>query len=130
MQAERWDPIRHGDLIASWSRARFGDGAPFQRDVLPPTGVVVGGIVAAFLMKTDASVAYIDNIISDPTSDAEARSLALDAAIEALTAEAVWSGFGLVVCVTGVPTLARTLRAHGWTSLAGEASYLARRVGC
>ena len=63
MAIERWDPALHMATIQGWYS---GHGwPPVQHDEIPPLGWV-NGCVAVWAMRTETSIALVENLISDP----------------------------------------------------------------
>lgn len=76
---------------------------------LPPSGFLClfGGIPvsAGFLYKTDADIAVISNLISDPDAHQPIRRESVDFLIGSMIMVAEQSGFGMVNVAANIPSL-------------------------
>lgn len=87
--------------VVAWHQAR-GLLVP-PASTYPPTGVIVPGVAAGFLVKTDTSMAQIDGLISNPL--ATGRQIAISQIIDRLVELAKEAGFRHVMGVTMVPSV-------------------------
>lgn len=89
-----------------WKERQFP--APDLR-LLPPTGIVVTHhetpIAAGFLFKTDAKIATIGHLVSDPRSETGIRSDATNYLLFLLLDHARKAGFKAITGATNVPRL-------------------------
>lgn len=76
--------------LAEWWAARK---IVMAEDVLPPTGFIVPGIAAGFLIKTDTSCCIIEPFIANPRANKEDRDAALNKIMLDLIEEARFLGF-------------------------------------
>lgn len=94
-------------VLLEWWRARKFP-AP-DPELLPPTGIVVthheSPIVAGFLFKTDAKIATIGALVSDPRSDIGKRSEATNYLLFLLLDHARKAGFKAITGATNLPRL-------------------------
>lgn len=107
-------PYRTSDLpeIQSWTQARG-----LQTKQKPSmVGAIEPGVAVGFLYITDSNVAIIDYFVSNPAATKEARSLALSAILESLTALARELGFELLWAVSDSENMARRGIEQGWTA--------------
>lgn len=66
--------------IASWYRKR-GQKMPAD-NLLPPSGLWVPGLAAAWLIKTDIAITWIEHLITNPDADPVHRANSLDQIIQ------------------------------------------------
>lgn len=126
MQAEAWDPSVHVPMVTGWIRAReLGEDAG-DVALLPPTGLVVGGIAAGFVYMTNGGVAFIDSFMTDPASSKADRSEALDTLMVLLVAQAKELGYAVVIGTTTAQPLADRFHQHGFS--VSDGFYVVRRV--
>lgn len=116
LTAEPYKPLHHAPTVALWCVIRkWPQPNPL---LLPPTGVVISArgkpIVAGFLFKTDAKIATISGILSDPYSDKQVRGEALDYLILALADLGREAGFILISGGTNIPTLQARYKRLGF----------------
>ncbi len=124
---ERWDPARHVPVVAGWIRARGMGTDAGDTSLLPSTGFVVDGIVAGFLYRTDAALAFIDSFVGDPNAGRDARGAALDVLISALQAEARRLGYTAIAGTPSIPSVIERFRTNGYRLIDG-CSYAIRRM--
>lgn len=106
MNIFRYAPENYSILV-EWAHGRkYVLPRPSQ---LPPTGIIVidatkkQGHCAAFLFKTDAKMAVIGAIISNPEADKVERQKSVDFAMEYLSDLAKKEGFETVVISSNIP---------------------------
>lgn len=97
-----------------------------DKSLFPRTGYIVDGVAAGFVYFTDSAVAIIDCYISNPASDPDARSDALDAITRALLATAKFHKCSLVKCDTHLEAIKRRAVAHGFKAGAQYVSFSMR----
>lgn len=115
-------PILRDDLgqIAQWASQR---GLMADPDGwLPPTGYWVPGVLAAWMYRTDAQVALIDNVIANPMTEAEERRLAMHAVSEAIADQARREGFRWLRGLTAYGSVAKNGAEAGY--LVSEPKYM------
>jgi len=122
----------HFELIKSWFIKRnFPHPDPA---FLPQLGIVAckNGIpvAAGFLFLTDANLAMIGNLSSDPDSLGADRNSALDCLIEGLSFSALARGFAMVSCATNLPGLSERFKRRGFEQTDENVSHLRRRSVC
>lgn len=66
---------------------------PIPVEFLPKTGYIIPNYCAGFLYKTDSKIAIMEFIISNPLTDKDKRSVALDLLINSLCNKAKEDGF-------------------------------------
>jgi hypothetical protein len=123
---QRYDEATHLPVIEGWIRAR-GIGEDQGVPLLPPTGFVADGIVVAFLYKTDAPLAYVGSIMSDPATTAAHRRAAIEAVLEAVRAEALRCGYAAIAGTPSRPTLIERFRDAGYHTVP-DCAYAIRRT--
>lgn len=98
--------------IKSWYLKR---GIVFDTSYLPKFGLIADGICAGFLYRTDSTLAVVGNLVSDPDSDRETRSQALDLLIEMLYSRARFEGFKRVTAASNLNSVKKRLVSLGFT---------------
>lgn len=101
------------EQVRSWLEAR--NMKVFHPAILPSTGFIIDNNAVVFLYKTDSDLCYLENLITNPSSDSAARDKAINLIIEAAFNEANRLGFKFVMSVTDVPAViarALSLNAH------------------
>lgn len=104
-------------LIFNWWKKRGVQ--PQEPDFLPPTGFVLEHngekLCAGFLFKTDAKIAVIGHMVSNPeVTNKEIRSQAIDLLIQRLIHEARYYGFRAVSCSSNVDRLNLRYESFGF----------------
>ena len=74
-------------------------------DCLPATGLIIDGLCAGFLFKTDSSIAWLSWVIGNKNSDKETRTEAIKQLILGLKQEAKNQGFKHIFSATVHPNL-------------------------
>ncbi len=69
--------------VNSWYYKRKGENFPMR--YLSPTGVIVPGIAAGFLIQTDAHFGILEPFISNPEASREDRDMAINMILKKLT---------------------------------------------
>lgn len=101
--------------MAEWYRAR-GDAVPAE-DTLPGTGLIVPGVAAGFLFRTDSAFCLLDGFVTSRDAPAKERHRALGAIVDALTEEAKALGFRCVVGLTRSSGMAKLVRRRQFSDL-------------
>jgi hypothetical protein len=97
--------------IRSWASAR---GLP-RLGLLPPTGFIVDGVFAAYLVKTDTDVAFVEAYVTNPAASSADRSEAIDLVTQRLFEEARSCGFTTVLALTeNQGLISRAVERHGF----------------
>lgn len=116
-------------LKSWWDERSFPPALP---EFLPPTGLLVASedlsLCAGFLFKSDANIAIIGNLVSNPSAPKEVRSKALDSLIDILTCLAKKDGFGLVSCATNLVKLMPRFEALGFAKMDEQVSHFGRML--
>jgi len=116
MYLRSYIPFHHEKLVKQWWESR--QNIEFPARLLSDTGMVAyhesRPVAAAFLYLTNSKVAWIGWPISDPESDAEVRSEALNAVFENLQSEARRNGHELIFTISGIPALQKRLEGLGY----------------
>jgi hypothetical protein len=113
MKVERYDPERHRQWLRAW--LDWHDERPVAPELLPPTGFVVPELAMGFLYETDAKVALIEVLISNPLASREARGQALDVVVETIIEEARTRGFARLLGYTALPAVVSRAERHGFS---------------
>lgn len=103
-------PVDNLDLadLSRWYEAR-GQGR-VRRDMLPHHGVMVPGVAAGFLYRTDSGICILDGYVTNPEAPVTKRAEALREITDFLLESARFGGasYCMALCKTrGVEKLAR-----------------------
>lgn len=98
--------------ICSWWTAHGW--APIAEDLLPRTRLVIEGLCAGFLYKTDSNFAVLEWVVGNPKADKGQRRIALDLLIQGLLKVAKESGFTTVWTQLEHPALIERYENHGF----------------
>lgn len=116
----------HG-VLARWWDAHSWPVIP--HDALPSTGMIACAeepVCAAFLYKTDSSIAWMEWFISDPQAEKRHVSIGLDMIIEELSAFAKEQGFKTIFTSMHHRGLIRRLERHGFKTQDTDVTQLMR----
>jgi hypothetical protein len=116
------------DIIVNWFNDRNFDYPKIS--LLPPTGILLShdkkDIAAGFLFKTDANVAVIGNLISNPYTDKKIRQKAINYILEILSKIAKDGKFELVTCATNIEKLGSRFEELGFLKTDTNVSHYGR----
>lgn len=97
--------------IVPWYEAR---GYKPSKDMIPPTGFIVPGVAAGFLMKTDTGACILEPFIANPETSKIERNNAINAIMVDLIKEARVLGFSRIFGFSSnEPMIERALK-HGF----------------
>lgn len=88
------------ETLCEWMNDRERRVSPAEQ--LPPYGWIVEGIAYASLMRTDCSVAFIENFVTNKKASKEARLAASDLIFQELEKEALGQGFKVLAGYTSI----------------------------
>lgn len=131
MKCEHFSEEKHYPSMALWWHERqFPATPPF---LLPKTGLVMLGtneepICAGFLYATDGGFAILDHIVSDPNSDKEERSQALDIVILNLVDIAKMNKVRVVSAASNHPALVERYEKLGFTRYDQDVTHLGKEI--
>lgn len=98
------------DQIQEWLKRR--QMKVFHPNILPKAGFIVDEVAAMFLYETDSDICYLENLVSNPYINSEARDHAISLIVEAAFAYAVMQGFKFVMSITDHPqVIKRAIRS-------------------
>ena len=103
---------QYGGEVDSWLDARGMARAPGH--LLSGNGLIVPGVAAGWLYRTDSSVCLLDHFITNPAAALGARGAALNAITEQLLRAAQGFGARLVVALTHDTSIYRRARLLGF----------------
>lgn len=103
------------ETILEWSFVR--DMNPPPKWSVPETGIVVEGIAMGFLILTNNRCGILDFFISNPTSDKNIRSRALDEITSKLIELAEDMHVKTLLCNSQHPAIKARAIKHGFNSL-------------
>lgn len=119
MRVERWNPAIHLELLSEWLRGRDQAPGAGEPGLYPPTGFVVERCAVGFLYVTNAPlVAYMDGVVTDPSSSMRQRFHAIDRLCAELLKEADRCGIELVFVSTNVKGLIDICKRNGCVTYA------------
>lgn len=109
--------IRHFEesdyqLLCSWWNGHKW--APVSLEMLPKIGYVVDDVCAGFIYINDSKLCHLEWLISDPKSDKEKRSKALDLLIDTLCFTAKEYGCSAVFTATAHKNLIERYKKNGF----------------
>lgn len=125
MQVRKYERYDYYTLVEWWSQHSWK--AP-SINMLPKTGFIVENICAGFLYKTDSEIAWLEFIISNPVSDKEERSQALDLVINSLVEEAKLSGFKAIFTSVEHKKLIERYKEHGFVESDKDMTNMVKRL--
>jgi hypothetical protein len=112
-----------------WEERNFPSPPP---EFLPPTGLLVKYedtiVCAGFLFKTDAKVACIGHLISNPSTPGVIRNSALNLLLVSLESIARKEGFGMISSSTNLERLMRRYEKLGFIKTDDNVSHFGRIV--
>jgi hypothetical protein len=115
LEVRSYNPTDYNMLSVWWNAHKW---PPMPEQFLPPTGRVVEingkPVCAGFLYKTDSAFAWLEWLVSDPSSGKMERSQALDSLIAALISDAQALGFQAIHTSARHPGLIDRYQAHGF----------------
>lgn len=108
-----------------WYRAHGQ--APVRRDMLPTTGFIVPGVAVGFLYRTDAQLALVHHVVTNPAAGLRARHRAVRAIVGACQDTARGLGLREILTWSDVPSIVRVAgRAGG--RVVGEVTLVAQAL--
>jgi hypothetical protein len=112
--------------INAWYAARGLPEVPSH--ALPEIGFLVPGIAAAFLYRTDSSIAFMDGAVTCPTAPLRERFAAIHGIGEALVEKAHALGIGKLLIFTQRHGMASAMKRIGFQD-GGTYGLLSRKAG-
>lgn len=107
--------------IAMWHIAR--DQKPLIETCYPPTGYILEGVAAAWLTKTDAGIALIENVVTNTEIVPEEREIGLTHIINFLSKIAKDEGFKYLLGFSRIPKIGFYAKAIGGFPIAEVTLY-------
>lgn len=131
MKCEMFLEDEHYPIIALWWHEHKFPATPAF--LLPKTGLVMLGkddqpLCVGFLYSTDGGFAAMDHIVSDPSSDKEERSLALDTLILNLFEIAKMNGARMVSAASNHPALVERYEKLGFKRYDEGVTHLGKEI--
>jgi len=90
---------------------------PPPQDCLPPIGVIIDNVAAGFLVKTDAKVAMIEHVVTNPRAESELREQALNEINDELSFLAKKAGFKYLYGDTNFKEISDRAHRYGFKSI-------------
>lgn len=127
-EARLFDRGIHQHLIFQWFAERQMD--PPDMKQLPRTGVVIfvgdRAMAIGFLIRTDAGIAVIDRLVTNPKVEVEERHKALEHLVGVLAHTAMREGFNEIVLSTNLAKLWPRFEKMGFTECLKNVSVFRR----
>lgn len=101
----------------------------FPEGWLPPTGLIVEGIIAAFLYMTDSKIAIIENVISNPAASQADRKHWLLQIASQLEATACERGFRYLTGSTCNRSIEDTAKQLQWNLTKFNNALMVKTIG-
>lgn len=99
--------------VNAWHAARGLP--PLSAEVLPVFGLLIDGVAAGWLYRTDApAICLLDGLVTNPAAPLRARSRAVRSIVEGLTAGAKAGGARSVIAFTKRPSMHRFISRLGF----------------
>lgn len=122
-----FEPAKHLQEINQWCQGwqmqEFPDGW------LPPTGLIVRGIIAAFLYMTDSKIAIIENVISNPAASKQDRKRCLLQVARELEVIAIDRGFRYLTGSTCNRSIEDTAKQLQWNLTEFNNALMVKTIG-
>ena len=112
--------------VERWYLERGRNPVPIQ--CLPTHGAIVPGVCAAFLYKTDSSVAFIDALISNPYAPAFEVADGVESAVAMLTDVARSAKYRMLVFTAERPGVIRFGQRLGFRQVAAYGALMAKEI--
>lgn len=116
LRIRQFEAARDYPTVAAWWAGHGWE--PVPEAVLPPTGYVVEfvnkPIVAGWLYRTDSAIAWLEWVISDPTSTPGPRNKATDRLISTASEAAKALGHTVIFSSLTHPRLIQRYENHGF----------------
>ena len=125
MEVRRYTSSDYSSLETWWKDQNWSS---VPEDHLPEYGLIVDGIAAAFLYRTDSKFALLEFVIANPNSSKEERSEALDLIIDNLLFVAKELGFSTVFTSLEHPKLLERYEKHGFVATDKNVTNMLRRL--
>jgi hypothetical protein len=88
-----------------------------NKELFSDSGFMVDEIVAGFLYKTNSSICLVENFISDPASEKNARRTAINTLFKTIIEEAKSCGFKMMFTSVILNSLHKNLKEVGFVEL-------------
>ncbi len=103
------------ELINSWYEKR--NLQPVDKIFLSSNGYIVDDIVAVWLYKTDSSIAWIENLITNPDAKTYERSRSIDYLLIHVCNEARSMGFKAIIGLTKLAAVSNRCKSLGFKTI-------------
>jgi hypothetical protein len=125
MKVRRFISSDYNDLVNWWKAQKW---TPVPEDHLPEYGLVIDGIAAGFIYRTDSKFALLEFVIANPNTTKEERSEALDLIIDDLLFIAKELGHSTVFTSLEHPKLLERYEKHGFIPTDKNVTNMIRRL--
>lgn len=105
------------DEIKKWGEQW---GAKYEFHQFPRTGFIVPGVAAFFLYKSDSSVCWLENMVSNKHADDQEKEQAIRLIVDAILQEANDQGFSVAYATTGISEVIVRAVGNGATAQSNQ----------
>lgn len=112
MHVEAYDPTKHREQVDQWCAARKM--RPIPAGWLPSTGLIVDGVAAVWLYRSDSAIIFVEGLISNPDASMITRARATEALLERAGELAAEMGARYVVGTSSHRSILEGATARGW----------------
>lgn len=106
-----YDPEKHFEEIQGWARSYRLN---IRKEYCAPTGLVIEGVCASFLLLTNTGVAFNEPTFANPNISKAMRDEGLNKLGDAMWAYAKGLGVKTLQAYTAVPAIIARAQEHGW----------------
>lgn len=110
------------DTLNEWLLSRGLSTLTWEK--LPKCGVIMDGVAAGFLIKTDFDTAYIDFLISNPDTGREQRARGIDEVVWNLQQMAKDQGYKKIQATTQIQAVRARIKKEGGQYLGEFSSFV------
>jgi len=118
MTVKPFSHLRDFEEITSWIRPYSDIKEPLPKEFLSKTGFIAEEngqkLAVAWLVMTNAQVAWVRWIVGNPKISKEKRSEALDTLIDVIKQEAKEQGYVFLLSLANMPVVSNRFKKHGF----------------
>lgn len=116
----------HYNELCSWYWKR--DLPCPRKEMIPPTGIVVENVAAAFLIGSEGSMCFIEGVITNPAMSTRIRNEALKTCIKRVMEIAKARGYEQIVGMTKVQRIVDEYAKHFNFKVMGEYTMVVKQL--
>lgn len=124
--ARRYNKDTDFQDVTSWWLLH--DQIPPLPAMYPETGFIVENVAAAFLFRTDSSMALIEMIIYNPETPKDIRQKALNEVIESVILEAASLGYETLSGFTDMGVVIERAKSFGFTEVKNKYTMIVKGI--